>query len=118
MMSAIFWNPLDLILSTEGHQTQALESAQAALEMLLNGDDNRSDLVITDVLMPGMSGLELSDMMHRSPAYTDLPVLFISASVTPDVETEIAQMEGVTFLRKPFQVDELCSLVNRLSQAN
>jgi CheY-like chemotaxis protein len=105
---------LELILNAEGHETQAVGSAQAALDALAAAKEDKPDLVIADIVMPGMSGLELLSIMRANPRYAKLPVLFISASITPEMEVQVGQLAFVSFLRKPFQVEAMIELVNEL----
>ena len=94
-------------LSASGHKVQAFNSGQAALDALDVIRANPLDIAIADVIMPGITGTQLLDAMRTYPEWKELPFLIISASVTPEVEEEIAALDGVIFLRKPFDSSTL-----------
>lgn len=65
-------------------------------------------LVVTDIAMPGMNGLELAERLRQSRSY--LPVLFMSGAMSP---REIRAFSG-PFLQKPFSEADLLREVSRL----
>ena len=64
--------------------------------------------------MPHMTGRELLETVRRHPTLTDIPFLFVSATIVSEEEDEIARMGTVRFLRKPFRVEDLCALVAQM----
>ncbi|MGK0173314.1 MAG: DNA-binding response OmpR family regulator, partial [Gammaproteobacteria bacterium] len=66
---------LEVTLQRVGYRSSCVSSAAQALEKLT---DERFDLVITDLLMPNMSGLELLSEIRKKYSRTDLPVLFLT----------------------------------------
>ena len=96
------------ILSAEGYQVSTVSNATAALEEL-----NRSvaDLLITDIKMPGMDGLELFERVKEQNH--DLVTVFITGHGTLDTAIE-SLMRGVdAFVLKPFTQEELLGAVDR-----
>lgn len=67
-----------LILEMAGHQVIEAHHGRAALEWLRNG--GRIDLVITDVMMPVMSGSQLIDELRSRPDTSRLPIIVLSGS--------------------------------------
>ncbi len=67
-------------------------------------------LLLLDYLLPRMTGLELYDKIRTVAKLRDLPVLMVSAVLTP----EEAQEQGVELIRKPFELDELVDTVTRM----
>jgi serine phosphatase RsbU (regulator of sigma subunit) len=67
----------------------------------------RPDLILLDVMMPGLDGLEVCRRLKRDPRTRDIPVLFITAK--DEVEDKAAGFEagGVDYLTKPFEMLEL-----------
>lgn len=71
------------------------------------------ELVISDVQMPGVSGIELARVLRAR----GVPVILVTAFPTPDVERQ-AKEEGVTcFMRKPFEPSELIECIERILEA-
>jgi CheY-like chemotaxis protein len=69
------------------------------------------ELVISDCVMPGMSGLELSDRLKTDPSTAQVPVLLMSGSMRCDVARNASYD---AFLRKPFLAENLLAEVRML----
>lgn len=92
-----------------------VEAFSGAVEMLDALDDARPDVVMTDIRMKGIDGLELLSRLHaRDPA---LPVIVMTAH--SDLDAAVAAYKGGAFeyLPKPFDVDEAVDLVQRAAQS-
>ena len=99
---------LEKALTQEDMAVKAFDSANEIAELL---DRQRPDVVITDIRMPGVSGLELLKTIHaKSP---EIPVIIITAHT--DLESAVASYRGGAFeyLPKPFDVDEAVRLTRR-----
>lgn len=99
---------LERALTKAGHHVVTAEGGRAAIALAQDGD---FDLVISDVRMPDMSGVELLAELHESSP--DLPVLLISG--TPDLTTAMKAVEygAVEYLTKPVALDKLRSSAAR-----
>lgn len=71
----------------------------------------QADLVILDIDLPGLNGLELYDRLHAQPDTAGTPVLFMSATAH---EAELAARGITQYLAKPFDLDDLLAKVNHL----
>ena len=72
-----------------------------------------ADLVILDIMMPGLNGLEIYDRVRGDPAITDMPVLFISAALA-QFDDEF-KTRGITdVIAKPFDLNDLLDRVRAL----
>src|SRR5689334_3217646 len=101
-------------LETYGYTCREAPDASRALR-LLEPRDVAVDLVIADVVMPGMSGRELSEQLAR--IRPGLPVLFISAFTDEDVIRRGMLEQGRPFLQKPFTPQELARAVREALDA-
>ncbi len=99
---------LDKALSQEGLETTTFESGETILRKL---EKQQPDVIITDIRMPGIDGLELLSKVHHQ--YPDLPVIVMTAH--SDLDSAVASFQGGAFeyLPKPFDIDEAIALVNR-----
>jgi CheY-like chemotaxis protein len=86
-------------LQTKGHQVIGCTSAQEALEAI--AARGRPDVVVLDVSMPEMSGLELLDVLRAQEGLDNLPAIFLSARVLPE-HIEAGRALGAFYLTKPF----------------
>ena len=90
---------LKLILETHGYRALLAQGAEAAL-LLLRQDELAVDLLLTDVVMPGMNGAALA---HAGRALRPgLPILFMSGFVDADAVRFKVWDDAVRFLKKPF----------------
>ena len=67
----------------------------------------RPDAILTDVTMPGMSGLELADAVRARPDLAQIPILFLSASAQRMQLEEGLQHGATAYVAKPFRAAEL-----------
>ena len=70
------------------------------------------DLILLDVLMPGMSGLEACRQIKATPGCEDIPIIFLSAADDKNLVVEGLESGGVDYVAKPFNKAELLSRVN------
>ncbi len=72
-----------------------------------------ADVLILDIMMPGLSGFEVFDRIKADPTIRDMPVLFMSAAAA--AHTEDFKTRGITnILEKPFDLNELIDRVKKL----
>jgi len=96
-------------LSSLGYETSGYESAEEYLDVTANGS---IDCVVTDVHMPGMSGLDLTK--HLAAVGTTTPIILITARSDASLEAKAAAAGAVCLLRKPFEID---GLIKRIEEA-
>jgi PAS domain S-box-containing protein len=99
------------ILGDAGYDVRTASDGLEALERHGDGTDG-VDALITDIVMPGLSGQELADELRRRRP--GLPVVFVSG-YTEDYVVEGARRDGATaFVEKPFAADDLLAAVRRV----
>jgi two-component system, NtrC family, response regulator PilR len=97
---------LSILLEREGYATDRAENAESAVNML---DSAGYDLIISDVQMPGLNGLDLLKMVKRSAPET--AVLLITAFSTSEQAVEAMKFGAYDYIAKPFKVEEIKVLV-------
>jgi CheY-like chemotaxis protein len=95
---------LTRLLDALGYTAVGVASAAEARQVLTTGSDH-VDAVVSDVMMPGETGLEFADWIHR--AHPDLPLLLISGHTGTALDRAARQSEDLVLLRKPFSATEL-----------
>ena len=103
---------LDAILSPRGYRVLTASSGEQALEML---PSSGADLVLLDILMPGIDGYEVCRRIRRTPGFEFLPVVMITAS--GEQEKIYAIESGADdFVSKPLHQGELLARVASLAR--
>jgi two-component system, NtrC family, nitrogen regulation response regulator GlnG len=104
---------LEKALKQAGMQPRSFERAEHLLEAI---ERTRPDVLITDVRMPGMSGLALLTQLKRD--HPGLPVIVMTAH--SDLDNAVAAYHGGAFeyLPKPFDLDETMALVQKAARQN
>ncbi len=99
---------LSAILEEEGFETLTANSGREALDILKHSD---VDLVLTDMKMPSMDGIELLE--HIKTGDQELPVIMMTAHGTVDKAVEAMQKGAYSYVLKPFDNERLVLFVNK-----
>jgi CheY-like chemotaxis protein len=104
------------VLERSGYRVVEAESAAEAIRLIeTNRNGTKIDLVLTDVIMPGMSGNDMSKQLLATRP--DLPVLYMSG-YTDDTIVQHGVLEpGINFIQKPFSPDALALKVREVLDA-
>lgn len=87
-----------------GYELLAAPNGTVGLKLI---ERERPDAIVTDVTMPGMSGLELADAVRARPDLAETPIVFLSAA-SQRTHREAGQRHGATaYVTKPFRAAEL-----------
>jgi CheY-like chemotaxis protein len=99
----------ELLLRIEGFLVFAASRGEPALEI---AHFERPDLIVTDWMMPRMSGLELCRRLRTDPATADIPIIISTALAEP----ETARRDFDRYLRKPVEFDTLLAAIRDLTR--
>ena len=97
---------LKILLEKEGHKVITASRGKKALEIL---ESKVVDLVISDIRMPEISGIELLETIKEKTP--DLPVIMITAFASPDDAVQAMKNGAFDYISKPFNVDEIISVI-------
>jgi EAL domain-containing protein (putative c-di-GMP-specific phosphodiesterase class I)/DNA-binding response OmpR family regulator len=93
-----------------------VSEAADAMQAMARISEDPPQCVVLDVMMPGMSGIELLERLRNDPATAELPILMLTAA-SDDVTTWAGWANGASYyVPKPFDVDHLLDWVHRLCQ--
>lgn len=99
---------LRAMMSQQGYQTFVATSGERALSMARRV---RPDLILLDVVMPGMDGLETCRQLKLHPGTQDIPVIFMSALNGTDDVVAGFERGAVDYIGKPLRMAEVCARV-------
>lgn len=98
---------LKILLEKEGFTALVASNGEEAVKIIRS---NSIDLVISDVRMPGMGGLDLLDMIKKEKS--TLPFIMITAFASPEDAVQAMKHGAYDYITKPFKVDEIKSIIN------
>jgi len=97
---------LELQLQDSGFEVVKAGTAEEALPLI-----DRADMIITDFKLPGMTGLEMLQLVRRQDSH--VPVIVMTAFGTVENAVEAMKAGAADFLLKPFSLDHLTAIVNK-----
>lgn len=100
---------LGSVLGNEGYDVSYATSGERALEMVEN---NQFDLILLDVMMPEMDGLEVCRRIQKNPETQEIPLIFLTAKSEEGDVVDGLQQGAVDYLIKPFNSAELVARVS------
>ncbi|MFT5356744.1 MAG: two-component system nitrogen regulation response regulator NtrX [Polyangiales bacterium] len=105
---------LRMVLEGEGFLVDEAETGEAGLEKILNGSP---DLVMLDIRLPGISGLDVLAKVRDEPALRNLPILMISGHASVAEAVSAVQSGATDFFEKPLDRDKVLVRVRNALQA-
>ena len=103
--------PLQFLMEQNGYQVQIAETGEAAMDLIAR---YRPDLVLLDIMFPGVNGLEVCQMLREDPSLKKTKIILVSA-LGRDVDIAKGMAMGAdAYITKPFSNREMVSRVNEL----
>jgi len=102
---------LQLLLSADGYRTEHAVNAEQALIAVAQ---STPDLILLDVMMPGMNGYELAAILKADPVTSNIPIVMLTAHVDRSARLLGLKAGAEEFLTKPFEATELSLRVRNL----
>jgi diguanylate cyclase (GGDEF)-like protein len=96
------------IMKTEGLDLSVALSGEIALKII---SKDKPDLILLDVMMPGINGFEVCDKLKGDDSTKDIPIIFITAKVETDDVIKGFDVGGVDYIIKPFNEKEVLARV-------
>jgi CheY-like chemotaxis protein len=102
---------LELILGSEGYGTTVAHSGDEGLALMRS---RRFDLLVLDLMLPGMDGFEILRQIRADPQLADVPVVISSARAQTTSRHQAAELGANAYLTKPYRKAELLEIVGSL----
>ncbi|MBD3165983.1 response regulator [bacterium] len=102
---------VSLYLRRYGYEIRIAYDAEEALNLVLE-DNVRPDMLITDAVLPGMSGMELVEKLEQTDI--QVPVLITSGYTAAEILQQDVIEKGIPFIRKPFKPRELLKIMKTI----
>jgi CheY-like chemotaxis protein len=103
-----------MILKSRGYEAIGAYSGREGLEMV---GREAPDVVLLDIMMPGMDGIETCRRLKADKNTQDIPVIFVTAKTAEECSEEAFAAGGSGFLSKPFDLDRLFETIEEVCGA-
>jgi DNA-binding response OmpR family regulator len=103
--------PIEFLLTQGGFEVRKAFNGQEALQAL---EEFLPQVMVLDVMMPGMDGFEVARQVRAHPAYENIRIIFLTAKGTVADKIQGYSSGGEVYLTKPFENEELVRTVNEV----
>ena len=103
---------MKVLVTMEGHQPTTVNDSTKAIEV---ASSVNPDLITLDLMMPGLTGFELCELLHNDPKFEKIPIVIISAKDDPESKKRALQAVATEYVNKPFGADDLISKIKALT---
>lgn len=100
---------VETFLTESGYTVGVENNAQAAIEA---AKKFQPDLILLDIMMPGMDGYSICNQIKAEPTLTHIPVIFLTGKDRNDDMGRSFKVGGDMFIKKPFSCERLLEIVN------
>jgi CheY-like chemotaxis protein len=103
---------MKLLVSMEGHQPTTVNDSRKAVEV---AGSVQPDLITLDLMMPGLTGYELCELLHKDPRFSAIPIVIVSARDDITSKEKAFQAGAKEYITKPFSVDDFIQKIKELT---
>ena len=100
------------LVSMGGHQPTTVNDSTKAIEV---ANSMHPDLITLDLMMPGLNGFELCELLHNDPEFANIPIVIISARDDHESKEKALEAGAKDYITKPFGVDDLMHKIKTLT---
>jgi len=105
---------LKVLLTLEGHQPTVVNESPQAMDV---ANSLHPDLITLDLMMPGLTGFELCELLQKDPKLSSIPIIIVSARDDPESMARARQAGAKAYITKPFTADDLMQKIKELTTA-
>jgi len=103
---------LKTLLDMEGHTPTAVNDSTKAIDIAGLVDP---ELIMLDLMMPGLSGFDLCELLHQDPRFANIPIIIVSARDDAESKQRAIKAGAKDYFTKPFDADELMQKIKELT---
>ena len=100
------------LVKMDGHQPTTVNDSTKAIEV---ANSVHPDLITLDLMMPGLTGFELCDLLHNDQKFANVPIVIVSARDDRESKDKAIELGAKDYITKPFGVDELMNKIKTLT---
>ena len=103
-----------LKLSLEETDSYVVRVENIAAHAVAAAEQFEPDLILLDIMMPGLDGGDMAQLFHENRRLTNIPIVFLTAAATKlEVSAKAGRIGGLAFLAKPVEVPEVIRCIEK-----
>jgi twitching motility two-component system response regulator PilG len=106
---------MKVLVKMEGHEPTTVNDSLKAFEV---ASALQPDLITLDLMMPGMTGFELCEMLHNDPRFASTPIIIVSARDDKESKEKARRAGAQDYLTKPFRIEDFIRKIKALTSTN
>jgi DNA-binding response OmpR family regulator len=100
------------LVKMEGHEPTTVNDSLQAMEV---AQSVNPDLITLDLMMPGLTGFELCELLHNDPRFSGTPIVIVSARDDPESKQKALGAGATAYITKPFGMEEFIGTIKELT---
>lgn len=100
------------LVKMEGHEPTTVNDSLQAMEI---AQSVNPDLITLDLMMPGLTGFELCELMKNDPRFAHVPIVIVSARDDAESKEKARRAGATDYITKPFGVDDFIGKIKELT---
>ena len=105
---------VEMLQSRLGHNGYEVITAVTGEDCLVKAEEEKPDIILLDVLLPGISGFEVSKKLKANKTTKDIPVIMVTALIGEDAKVKGLERGAKYFISKPFDPEDLLSQIKTI----
>ena len=101
------------LVQIDGHEPITVNDSLKAVQ---TAEATKPDLITLDLMMPGLTGFELCEMLHNDPRFESIPIMIVSARDDDESRQNALSKGAKEYMTKPFGVDQFLGAIKSLTQ--
>ena len=102
------------LVKMEGHEPTTVNDSLQAMEV---AESVNPDLITLDLMMPGLTGFELCELMKNDPKFSRVPIVIVSARDDAESKRKAIGLGATAYITKPFGMEEFIGTIKNLTTA-
>ena len=103
---------MKVLVTMEGHQPTTVNDSTKAMEV---ASSVNPDLITLDLMMPGLTGFELCELLHTDPKFEKIPIVIVSAKDDPESKAKSLKAGATEYVTKPIATEYLMGNINPIN---
>lgn len=96
------------LVKMDGHEPTTVNDSLQAVEV---ANSVSPDLITLDLMMPGLNGFELCELLHKDPNFSSVPIIIVSAKDDQESKDKALAAGASDYITKPFGIDDFLNKI-------